>query len=333
MWRVIGWCASCYFILAVGVLAQQSKPAEPVAPPTRQDVDEVVPGDWAPELLDAILSSPNQGAHEALMDATFAAGPSIVPQLEAALKDDRTAEFAAQSLAYIGGNRALDILAKLVADPRDLDLRRFFYGALGEFRTAQATQVLLDVIARSDAEPDRTVTEAAIIALTVRSDESLLPALKQAHSKLKDVVIRDDLGNAMEVIESRAKILASLEGKNAGDSAEQAVRTYFSPALEPQPNPSEPAQLAVKDPKTDKATVKTRAQTRPLVTVEVQKMTFSPDKTRALAHVVFEDPSALANYDMVLQKEFGAWKIVSVWLGAEKEKAPAIPTPKSPPVK
>ena len=83
MWRVIGLCASCYFIIAVGVRAQQSTPAEPVAPPTPQDEDDVLTGDWAPELLDAILSSPNQGAHDALMDATFAAGPSILPQLGA----------------------------------------------------------------------------------------------------------------------------------------------------------------------------------------------------------------------------------------------------------
>lgn len=324
--------ASCCFVLPLSVLAQQSKPAEPGPPATQGDEDAIIPGDWAPELLDAILSSPNQDAHDALMNATFAAGPAVIPQLEAALKDDRTAEFAAQSLAYIGGSRALNILEKLVADPRDLNLRRFSYGALGEFQTPQATQILLDVIARSDAEPDRTVTEAAIVALTVRTDESLLPALKQVQSKVKDIVIHDDLDNAMEVIQSRGKYLASPEGKNSGDSVDQAVRTYFSPALEPQTNPSQPTQHSVKDPKTGKMTVAPPVQTRPLVSVEVQTLTFSPDKTRALAYVVFEDPTAVANYDMVLQKEFGAWKIVSVWLGAEKEKPPAIPTPKSSPV-
>ncbi len=330
--RVVLLCASCCFVPPLGALAQQSKPAEPIPPSTQQDEDPIVPGDWAPELLDAILNSPNQDAHDALMNATFAAGPGVILQLEAALKDDRTAEFAAQSLAYIGGSRALDILQKLVADPRDLNLRRFSYEALGEFETPQATQILLDVIAHSDAEPDRTVTEAAIAALTVRSDESLLISLKQAQSKIKDVVIHDDLENAMSVIRSHARYLATPEGKSAGDSVEQAVRGYFSPALESQPNPSGPAQHALKDPKTGKMTGKPTVQMKPQVSVEVQTLTFSPDKTRALAYVVFEDPAAVANYDMVLQKEFGVWKIASVWPGGAKEKPPAIPKPKSPPV-
>ncbi len=105
-----------------------------------------------------------------MLRATFAAGPAIIPQLAAALKDDRTAEYAAQSLAYIGGDQALPILWKLLSDPRDLNLRRFTYGALAEFDSPQATDMLFDVINKSDDEPDRTVTEAAVIALTVRTD-------------------------------------------------------------------------------------------------------------------------------------------------------------------
>jgi hypothetical protein len=329
MMRANLFCALCFLIFPLAVFAQKPKTAEPVPPLSQQDTDELIPGDWAPELLDTILNSPNQDAPNALMDATFAAGPAIVPQLEAALKDDRTAEFAAQSLAYIGGRRALDILQKLVSDPRDLNLRRFSYGALGEFSTAQATQILLDVIARSDDEPDRTVTEAAVIAFTVRADESLIPALKQVQGKIKDIVIHDDLENAMDVIQSRAKFLASPEGKGAGDSVEQAVRSYFGPALGPQPDPTEATPHAVRDPKTGKMTVKPPIKDKPLVSVEVQKLIFSPDKSRALAHVVFEDPSAAANYDIVLQKDFGSWKIASAWLGAEREKPPVIPTPKT----
>jgi len=47
--------------------------------------------------------------------------------------------------------------------------------------------------------------------------------------------------------------------------------------------------------------------------------------------VVFQDPSALANYDMVLQKQYGDWIIASVWLGEETEKTPPVRGPKSPP--
>ena len=50
-------------------------------------------------------------------------------------------------------------------------------------------------------------------------------------------------------------------------------------------------------------------------------MTFSPEKTRALVRVEFEDSSAVAYYDMVLQKRSGNWALASVWLGSEVEKA------------
>ena len=277
------------------------------------------------------MSSPNPAAHQALLDAAFAAGPTIVPQLEAALKDDRTAEFAAQSLAFIGGNTALDILSKLVQDPRDLDLRRFFYGALGELRTPEATQILLDALARSDGEPDRTVTEAAIIALTVRADQSSLPSVRQTKTKIKDVVISDDMESALEVIESRAKYMASAEGQRAGSSIEQAVRTYFIPALGAPDVVAKPARPTVKNARPLKSTPARPASAQPEASVEIHNLTFSPDNNRALAHVVFQDSSVLANYDMVLQKQYGDWIIASVWPGNEVEKTPPTPSPKPSP--
>lgn len=305
--------------------------------PAAVEQDAPLPGDWAPELLDAILSSPNPDASEALYRAAFAAGPGIVPQLEAALKDDRTAEFAAQTLAFIGGGKALEVLAKLVEDPRDLDLRRFCYGALGEFESPEAGQALLKAVKRADAEPDRTVTEAAILALTVRSDMTLIPSLRQAQEKIKDIVIRDDLDNALEVIQMRARYLASPEGKSAGSSVEQAVRSYFIPALEPvstsaaSKSESLPQRSGASNEHAGSA--KNTAGASPTVRsesgvkVSTQNLTFSPDKTRALARVVFEDPSAMANYDIVLQKRYGNWTVASVWLGSEVQKPEAAPNP------
>ena len=225
----------------------QKEPAPSPAPAEADaEQEQPLPGDWGPELLYGILSSPNEEAQFALLRATFAAGPAIIPQLAAALKDDRTAEYAAQSLAYIGGDQALPILWKLLSDPRDLNLRRFTYGALAEFDSPQATDILFDVINKSDDEPDRTVTEAAVIALTVRTDTTLLPRLLASEKKLQDVVIRDDLDNARAVIEERAKYLASPEGKKSGGSIESAVRTYFIPALEPPPAPEARAATPVK---------------------------------------------------------------------------------------
>lgn len=313
--------AYCLLLSAFCVLpsvfssAQAPAPAAPGDAPA--DAEAPLAGDWAPQLLDAILSSPNVEAGEALHRAAFAAGPATVPQLQTALKDDRTAEFAAQSLAFIGGPRALEILSKLMDDPRDLNLRRFFYGALGEFPTPQATEVLLEAVNRADAEPDRTVTEAAILALTVRSDATVVPRLRDAETKIKDVVIRLDLENALEVIERRARYLASPEGKKAGGSIEQAVRIYFMPALEPPP----PGPAASRSPARHSAPIK------PQVSVQIQSLTFSPVKMRALARVVFEDASAMAYYDMVLQKQFGDWTLASVWLGAEVEKTAPQRTP------
>jgi HEAT repeat protein len=253
-----------------------------------------------------------------LFHAAFAAGPSLAPQLAAALKDDRTAEFAAQSLAYIGGQNALEILWKLLGDRRDLNLRRFCYGALGEYDSPQATNLLFDVINKSDSEPDRTVTEAAILALTVRSDLALLPRIREAETKVDDVVIRDDLDNALDVIETRAKYLASPEGKKAGGSIEEAVRTYFIPAL--LPPPSEVSLPPSDKTPAGKSPPASHAPAKPPVSFEIRRLTFSPDKTRALAWVIFEDPSATAEYDMVLQKRAGNWTVASVWLGSEVEK-------------
>ena len=140
-----------------------------------------------------------------MLRATFAAGPAIIPQLVEALKDDRTAEYAAQSLAYIGGEKVLPVLEQLLSDTRDLNLRRFTYGALGEFDSTKATDILFEVISKSDAEEDRTVTEAAVVALTVRTDATLVSRIMEAEKKVEDVVIRDDLDNARLVIQARAK--------------------------------------------------------------------------------------------------------------------------------
>jgi len=340
-------CAFCLIALPVYSQTEQAIPPNPKSPAGQDEGEPDVPGDWAPELLDAILTSPNPDAHEALLDAAFAAGPPLIPQLEAALKDDRTAEFAAQSLAFIGGPKAFVILGKLVTDTRDLDLRRFFYGALGELRTPEGTRFLMDAVAHSDDEPDRTVTEAAIIALTVRSDLELLPRLREAQTKITDVVIRDDVENAIDVIQARTQYLAPSGGKLAGGSIEAAVRTYFSPALELLPAPAEPVAPATKSPAarntpahpagkaepSGSGTAERPAQPKSDASVEIQRQVLSPDKTRALAHVVFQDPMAMAYYDMVLKKQFGEWVIASVWLGNEVDKTPPAPSPAPPPKK
>jgi hypothetical protein len=282
--------------------------------------DQPLPGDWGPELLDGILSSPNEEAQFGLVRATFAAGPAMIPHLTAALKDDRTAEYAAESLAYIGGDQVLPVLWKLLSDPRDLNLRRFTYGALAEFDSPQATDILFDVINKSDDEPDRTVTECAVIALTVRSDTTLLPRLVASEKKLQDVVIRDDLDNARTVIEERARYLASPEGKKSGGSVESAVRTYFLPALEQPPAPETGSTLLAAKNAGRAPAAPSPAKSHPLVSVDVRSVTLSPDHNRALARVVFEDPTAMAYYDFVLQKRLGNWTLASVWLGPEVEK-------------
>ncbi len=326
------WMAFCLLPAVTGFCQEPTKPqptpqspATPTpAPPAAADDDQQpLPGDWGPELLYGILSSPNQEAQYGLLRATFAAGPAIIPQLIEALKDDRTAEFAAQSIAFIGSQDALPVLEKLLSDPRDLNLRRFTYGALGEFDSPQATDILFGVINKSDDEPDRTVTEAAIIALTVRTDPAVLSRLIDAEKKLQDVVIHDDLDNARMVIEERGKYLASARGKKSGNSIESAVRTYFLPALE---EPAETAAPAAPAPNKGLGKTGTTLPAHtlklatPMVTVEVRDVTLSPDKDRALARVLFQDPTALAYYDFVLQKRMGNWELASVWLGPEMEK-------------
>jgi hypothetical protein len=312
------------------VLCAQQKPASsahsevPVSRPsapainTRENAsdDAPLPGDWAPELLDGILSSSNAGAREALYEAAFAAGPGLIPQLKAALQDDRTAEFAAQCLAFLGGDQAMKILATLVNDRRDLDLRRFYLGALGEYGDPDITQALLEAVEKSDAEPDRTVTEAALWALSVRSDASLPGRLQQAASKLEDFVIRDDVDNVRQVIAARARYLESPEGRKAGGSINEAVRTYFIAALQ---NPASTAHKDASDASKPAVPRELPAKT------EIEHMTLNADSTRALAHVILSDSEGGADYDMVLQKELGDWRVASVWMNSENEApAPAV---------
>lgn len=294
-----------------------SKAAAPAADASGNATDDApLPGDWAPELLDGILSSSNASARQALYDAAFAAGPSLIPQLKAALKDDRTAEFAAQCLAFLGGETAMKILGGLVSDRRNLDLRRFYLGALGEYQDPDITRALLGAVEKSDAEPDRTVTEAAIGALSVRSDPSLPGQLQQAESQLEDFVIRDDVDNVRQVIAARARYLASPEGRKSGGSIPDAVRTYFIAALQ---NPASTVRKRPGDaPKPAERPAK----------AEVERVTFIPDLTRALAHVTLSDAEGGANYDLVLQKELGDWQVVSVWMNSETEKAEPKPAAK-----
>jgi hypothetical protein len=258
--------------------------------------------DWSPEALYRILSSPDSEAKDNLYRAAFAAGSAIIPHLQAALKDDRIAEFAAQSLAFLGGPQARTILATLLDDPRNLDLRRFYYGSLAEYNDPQSIGILLDAVRRSDREPDRTVTRAAILALSVHSDPSLAAQLREAEKDVSDYVIQDDIETAESVIELRAKYLSSLKEKDPKNSVNAAVRIYFIPALEGPP-PGTPQDAAP-----------------PHADFRIPNVTYSPDKSRALADVIFETPDALANYRFVLQKKQGGWTVASVWLGAEREK-------------
>jgi hypothetical protein len=306
------------------VVHAQKPPVPLPAPPSAEDEDDQpLPGDWGPELLYGMLSSPNEESAFELLRASFAAGPAIIPQLTEALKDDRTAEFAAQSIAYIGGEKALPVLEKLLSDPRDLNLRRFTYGALAEFDSPQATDILFDAIDKSDDEPDRTVTEAAVIALTVRTDPAVISRLRDSEKKLQDVVIRDDLDNARTVIAERAKYLASSQGMKAGGSVDSAVRTYFLPALEPAPQAPAPVAAPLNRGLGKPAAAPATHSFKPtpsLVTVDVRSVTLAPDKNRALARVLFQDPTAMAYYDFVLEKRDGNWRLASVWLGPEMEK-------------
>lgn len=292
--------------LAIGQMPLLAAASSPV--PVAQERNQLLNGKWSPAKLYAILSSPNPEDSENLYRAAFEAGPAIISKLVSALKDDRTAEFSAQTLAFLGGPTVLADLAKLVDDPRNLDLRRFYYGALGGSNNPEDIKILLDKIRTSDREPDRTVTRDAILALSISSDPSLVPKLDQAEKGVTDPVIQDDIETAVTVIGLRAKYLASPAGKNAWDSVNQAIRTYFMPALQEY---SGNGGATAEDLH---------------VEIHVRHLTYSPDKTRVLAAVDFENPQAIASYQMVVQKVGAHWKVASVWLGNEHEK----PQPQSP---
>ena len=301
-WRFALLALSALALWTPRPLAAASLPAT-----VAQERSQLLNQEWDPAKLYAILSSQDAQASEDLYRSAFAAGPAIIPKLENALKDDRTAEFAAQTLAYFADARSLAILAKLVNDPRNLDLRRFYYGALGGSNDPHDIAILLTKVQTSDHEPDRTVTRDAILALSISSDTTLAARLRQAEKEVTDPVIQDDIETAVTVIELRAKYMATPAGKSAGSSPENAVRSYFMPALQPSPDGDDADQQDAG------------------VEINVRSLTWSPDKTRVLAAVDFENPEAVASYRMVLQKTQAGWKVASVWLGEEREKPQAPP--------
>ncbi len=307
-----GWKAGSLVWLALAVLSL----GLPVRSAAAAGQSSIGPGallnePWSAAKLYAILSSPDRQVRNNLYRAAFEAGPALIPKLEAALKDDRTAEFAAQTLAYMGGPRARGILAKLVNDPRNLDLRRFYYGALGGSDDPHNMAILLNKIRTSDQEPDRTVTRDAILALSISSDPALIPKLRQAEKEVTDPVVQDDINTAVTVIGLRARYLATPAGKNSGGSVAQAIRTYFMPALEASPGEDGSGQ---QDMHVD-------------IQIKNHLMAYSPDKTRVLAPVDFENPQAVAHYRLVVQKRSGTWIVASVWLGQELEKHPPASGP------
>ncbi|HEX5411527.1 MAG TPA: HEAT repeat domain-containing protein [Terriglobia bacterium] len=305
-WRLALLALAALAFWPISQMTAASLPAQ-----IEQERSELLNHQWDPAKLYAMLTAQDPAASENLYRAAFAAGPAIIPKLESALKDDRTAEFAAQMLAYFANERSLAILEKLLKDPRDLDLRRFYYGALGGSGNPHRTEILLNKVLASDHEPDRDVTQNAILALSISSDAALVPRLRQAQMQVTDPVIQDDIETAAMVVELRAKFMATAAGKSAGGSVEQTIRSYFMPALEAPP--------AAKD----------EGQQNAGVEINVKDLTYSPDKTRVLAGVDFENPEAVASYHMVLQKNEAGWKVASVWLGEEREKPqpPANPAP------
>ena len=265
-----------------------------------ESYDEQSVGGWAVVLLDEILNVPNHSARYHLLRAGFAAGPLIFPHLEKALKDDRTAEFSAKLLAFMGSSRALRTLQSLVDDPRDLSLKRFFYGSIGEFNSPRTRRILLDVIRQADQELDPTVTEMAILALTVLADPSLIPFLKEAQDHTADPVIRDDIGNAIEVIQFRVSHLEKVRRESSnGLTLKQAVEAYFVADLLEDNSLEQEREVAEADSSPFK--------------IEIEDLTFTPNASRALARVRLHNPVAAAVYELVLQKRGSSWSVASAW--------------------
>jgi HEAT repeat protein len=291
------WRLAALAVLALALPAMLRSQSLPAA--VAKQRNQLLHEQWDPAKLYAILTSQDPEASENLYRAAFAAGAAIIPKLENALKDDRTAEFAAQTLAWFADARSMAILESLLKDPRDLDLRRFYYGALGGTTNPRDVEILLNKVRNSNHEPDRTVTRDAILALSISSDPALVAKLRQVEKQVSDPVIQDDLDTAAMVIGMRARYLATPAGKGSGSSVTRAIRSYFMPALEAMPGAGgQPSG----------------------VEVNVKNLTWLPDDARVLAAVDFENPEAVASYQMVLEKKQAGWKVASVWLVDEREK-------------
>ena len=296
------WLPAVLALAAIALGQPVRLAGQHLPPAVTQERDHLLNAQWDPAKLYAMLTSQDAQSREDLYRAAFAAGPAIIPKLQNALKDDRTATFAARTLAWFGDAKSMAILKTLLKDRRNLDLRRFYYGALGGSTDPRDIEILLNQIRTSDHEPDRDVTRDAILALSISSDAALVPKLRQAEKQVTDPVIQDDIQTAAMVIGLRAKYMETPAGKRSGNSVRQAIRSYFMPALQAMPGDS------------------TAGAQSNGVEVNIRDTTWSPDKMRVLAAVDFENPEAVASYHVVVQKHPTGWKVASVWLGEEREK-------------
>lgn len=223
----------------------------------------------------------------------FVLGNKAVPTLIKFLSDpgkDRRAG-AARGLAYIGNQQGMQAIRNALKAEKDEEtgsaMSCFLAGALVQTKSASDLDFLSSSVERArftdDDEKDfRAICAALALGMMGRSDS--LPILRKAARA--DLLGAEEIGKAIRWIERKPAPWQPAIGPSLSDK-ELIKRTVLDGTLFAQEERS---------------------------STSVEEITFNLQRRKALVSLeIYHGPKSARGYDLVLNKENGAWIVVGIW--------------------
>lgn len=224
----------------------------------------------------------------------FELGSAAIPNLIAALQKGTNVERASRALVYLGGPEDRKVLRGLIETEKDPEkkwvMAGFLAGALVQPASPEDWGFLRSCLAGYKDETKNYATLSAVIALGINASPKALELLQpvadapQKRGSENDNVV--EARQAIRWIKEKSLVKTSISNEKGSDS-EQIKETILQRAF--------------------------------MVAGEVNKVSFddaSFTENRKRALVSLKVPASNGNpqgYDIVLQKEFGVWKIIGAW--------------------
>jgi hypothetical protein len=222
----------------------------------------------------------------------FREDDNALPALVAALQEGRNVERASWALASLGGPKEREILQRLIGVQKDPKkkwlMSSFLAGALVEPSSEQEWNFLANCLKQYRQESRTYASFSAALALGINGSPKALHLLQAALPQ--DQVAGDsdavqEMRQAIHWIEGKS--LHSKESIQTGSDSEQIKRIVLETAF-------------YADGKRE--------------SVSTEDIVFTRERSRALVSVqVDRSPNETQGYDIVLERNPGAWKIVAVW--------------------